>query len=75
MMSYLFLLFFTSSEGYNFSNLITYHIFHIPYFDFAIIKESFYQTFVLPNQDMSYSKTCVKRPLSKRQKVGFQDQV
>ena len=23
---------------------------------------------------MYYSKTCVKRPLSKRQKIGFQDQ-
>ena len=23
----------------------------------------------------SYSKTCVKRPLSKRQKIGFQDQL
>ena len=25
--------------------------------------------------DTVYSKTCVKRPLSKRQKIGFQDQL
>ena len=24
---------------------------------------------------VAYSKTCVKRPLSKRQKIGFQDQL
>ena len=28
-----------------------------------------------PNVDKQYSKTCVKRPLSKRPKIGYQDQL
>ena len=28
-----------------------------------------------PIYKMLFSKTCVKRPLSKRQKIGFQDQL
>ena len=27
------------------------------------------------NQKLNYSKTCIKRPLLKRQKMGFQDQL
>ena len=27
------------------------------------------------HQGLHYSKTCVKRPLSKRQNIGFQDQL
>ena len=27
------------------------------------------------SKEAMYSKTCVKRPLSKRQKIGFQDQI
>ena len=33
-----------------------------------------YDNYHLPHLLM-YSKTCVKRPLSKRQKIGFQDQI
>ena len=29
----------------------------------------------LPNKQIVYSKTCVKQPLSKRLKIGFQDQL
>ena len=30
---------------------------------------------VILKPDLRYSKTCVKQPLSKRQKIGFQDQL
>ena len=30
---------------------------------------------IFHKQYKTYSKTCVKRPLSKRQKIGFQDQL
>ena len=52
----------------NISNYNRYHkkLLQISQIVIAIIEDKFYN---------KYSKTCVKQPLSKRPKIGFQDQL
>ena len=41
----------------------------------ALINDEDCASYYLPTTDCKYSKTCLKQPLSKRPKIGFQDQL
>ena len=41
----------------------------------ALINDEDCASYYLPTTDCKYSKTCLKRPLSKRPKIVFQDQL
>ena len=50
------------------------HELEVEFLRFYCIPIASYQC-LKKNQNIIFSKTCVKRPLSKRQKIGFQDRL